>query len=95
MLPNQHKILHHCERPHIRDPGPDFSLARCVSLHTCGRGLKADDERLSGEPLRLVVPIALSFIVIVLFDLQQAAPVGEDERDDINVILRANLGSHL
>lgn len=39
--------------------------------------MKADDEGLPGENLRLVVPTALGSVLIVLSDLQRAAPVAK------------------
>lgn len=56
--------------------------------------MKADDEGLSGESLRLVVNVALGSVLIVLFDLQRAAPEAERSEMAAASKLRANSCSH-
>lgn len=55
---------------------------------TCGRGVKADDERLSGENLCFLGAISLQFrMLIVIFDLQQVVP-GDDDTQNVTVTSR-------
>lgn len=56
---------------------------------TCSRGVKANNEWLSGENVSVIDPICFLFgILIMLFDLQHIVP-GEDERGE-----NLHLGSH-
>lgn len=44
---------------------------------TCRGGVKANDERLSGENIRIIGPFSLLFrVLIVLFDPQHIVPGG-------------------
>lgn len=95
VLPDQHKVLHHCNTPHTHthtSANSQALISAFARLRTCGWGVKADDEWLPGENLRLVVPIASSFIPIALFDLQRPASGGEDEPDDVNGHIEGKLG---
>lgn len=57
-------------------------VLKMVEYITCGRGVKANDERLPGENVRFICLVSLQFwILIDLLDLQLVAPEDDQNRE--------------